>query len=191
MKLLLLHGAPATGKLTVAKALLRQVPGRLFDNHAAIDLARTIFDFGAPGFWELVRAVRYAALEAGAANGVALVVTTFCYADPDDLPQFAAFEEIMQRNGGELLPVFLRCSREEALKRVGNPDRIERRKMTSAASLSKYLDDYNFTPVPSADCLTLDTEAQSAEAIAHEIVSHFGLGKENSQAIRSHASSPL
>ena len=44
MKLLFLHGAPATGKLTVAKALLRIVPGRLFDNHAAIDLARTIFE---------------------------------------------------------------------------------------------------------------------------------------------------
>jgi len=191
MKLLLLHGAPAAGKLTVAKALLRQVPGRLFDNHAAIDLARTIFDFGAPGFWELVRSIRYAALEAAAAHGVELVVTTFCYAEPDDRPQFAAFEEIMQRNGGELLPVFLRCSREEALRRVGNPDRVERRKMTSAASLSKYLDDYNFTPVPSADCLILDTEEQSAEATAHEIVSHFGLGNGTSEAIQSRASRPV
>ena len=189
MKLLLLHGAPAAGKLTVAKALLRRVPGRLFDNHAAIDLARTMFDFGAPGFWELVRSIRYAALEAGAANGVELVVTTFCYADPDDRPQFAAFEAIMQRNGGELLPVFLHCSREEALNRIGNPDRAERRKMTSAASLSKYLDDYNFTPVPSAACLTLDSGAQSAEATAHAIVRHFGLG--NSEAIQSHASGPL
>jgi len=35
MNLLFLHGAPATGKLTVAKALLGMVPGRLFDNHAA------------------------------------------------------------------------------------------------------------------------------------------------------------
>ena len=51
MKLLLLHGAPAAGKLTVAKALLGMVPGRLFDNHVAIDLALTIFDFDAPGFW--------------------------------------------------------------------------------------------------------------------------------------------
>ena len=190
MKLLLLHGAPAAGKLTVARALLRRVPGRLFDNHAAIDLARTIFDFGAPGFWELVRSIRYAALEAGAANGVALVVTTFCYANPDDRPQVAAFEEIMQRNGGELLPVFLHCSRDEALRRVGNPDRVERRKMTSAASLNEYLDHYNFTPVPSAGCLSLDTGVQSAEATAHEIVSHFGLGR-NSEAVRSHASRSL
>ena len=176
MKLLFLHGAPATGKLTVAKALLRTASGRLFDNHAAIDLARTIFDFGAPGFWELVHSVRYSALDAAAEHGVALVVTTFCYVEPDDRPQYEDFETIMRRHGGELLPVFLHCSREEAARRVGNPDRVERRKMTSEASLSKYLDDYEFSPVPRADCLKLDTEVRSAEATAREIIGHFGLG---------------
>jgi hypothetical protein len=175
MKLLFLHGAPAAGKLTVAKALLQQVPGRLFDNHAAIDLARTLFDFGAPGFWDLVHSARYAAFEAAAAQGVALVVTTFCYAEPDDLPQLERFEEIMQRHGGELLPVFLHCSREEAARRVGNPDRVERRKITSGESLTKYLDAYSFTAVP-RPCLTLDTEVRPAEATAQKIISHFGLG---------------
>src|ERR1700693_4585805 len=105
MKLLFLHGAPAAGKLTVAKALLGMVPGRLSDNHAAIDLARTIFDFGAPGFWELVHSVRCSALDAAAEHGVALIVTTFCYAEPDDRPQYEDFEAIVQRRGGELLPV--------------------------------------------------------------------------------------
>ena len=176
MKMLLLHGAPAAGKLTVARALLQLVPGRLFDNHAAIDLARTLFDFGAPGFWELVHTVRYAALDAASEHGVALVVTTFCYADPHDLPQFEKFEEVMRRHGGELLPVFLYCSREEAARRVGNPDRVERRKMTSAASLNKEFDTYAFTAVPRPDCLVLDTEMRPAEATAREIIGHFGLG---------------
>jgi len=175
MKLLFLHGAPAAGKLTVAKALLQLVPGRLLDNHAAIDLARTLFDFGAPGFWELVHTVRYSAFDAAAEHDVALVVTTFCYADPDDLPPFEKFEEVMQRHGGELLPVFLHCSREEATRRVGNPDRVERRKMTSAASLIKELDAYNFTAVPRAGCLTLDTEMKPPEATARAIIGHFGL----------------
>jgi chloramphenicol 3-O-phosphotransferase len=175
MKLVFLHGAPASGKLTVAKALLRIVPGRLFDNHAAIDLARTLFDFGAPGFWELVHNVRYAALDAAAANGVALVAATFCYAEPDDRPQVAKFEAILRRHEGELLPVFLHCSRDEAMRRVGNPDRVERHKMTSQASLIKFLDDYNLTSVPRADCLALDTEVRSAEATARKIVDHFRL----------------
>src|SRR4051794_25510062 len=100
MKLLLLHGAPATGKLTVAKALLAMVPGRLCDNHASIDLARTIFEFDAPGFWELVHDVRYSAIDAAARHGVELLVTTLCYVEPDDRAQLEAFETIMQRNGG-------------------------------------------------------------------------------------------
>jgi hypothetical protein len=175
MKLLFLHGAPAAGKLTVAKALLELVPGRLFDNHAAIDLARTLFDFGAPGFWELVHTTRYSALEAAGKHGVALVVTTFCYADPEDLSQFEKFEEVVRRHGGELLPVFLHCSRKEATRRVGNPDRVERRKMTSVPSLIKELEAYSFTAVPRDGCLTLDTGVRPAEATAREIISHFGL----------------
>jgi hypothetical protein len=175
MKLLFLHGSPATGKLTVAKALLGMVRGRLSDNHAAIDLARTIFDFGAPGFWELVHSVRCAAFDAAAEHGLSLVVTTFCYADPEDLPQYKKFEEIMQQRGGELLPVFLHCSREEAARRVSNPDRVERRKLTSAESLIRDLDNYKFSAVPRRDCLRLDTEVRPPEATAREIIDHFGL----------------
>jgi len=176
MKLLFLHGAPAAGKLTIAKALLTTVPGRLFDNHAAIDLALTLFEFGAPGFWELVHSVRYSAIDAAAEHGVPLVVTTFCYVEPDDLPQFEKVEQIVQQRGGELLPVFLHCSREENLHRAGNPDRVERRKLTSREILNADLDRYQFSPVPRPDCLTLDTEARPADASAREIINHFGLG---------------
>jgi len=175
MKLLFLHGAPAVGKLTVAKALLRLVPGRLMDNHAAIDLALTVFEFGAPGFWELVHDVRLSALDAAAEHGVPLLVTTFCYAEPEDREQFGQIEAIVQRHGAELLPVFLHCSREEALRRVGNPDRMERRKLTSGERLIRDLDRYDLTAVPRADCLRLDTSINPADVTAQEIVRHFGL----------------
>jgi hypothetical protein len=151
------------------------VPGRLFDNHVAIDLALTIFDFDAPGFWELVHSVRCSGIDVAAAHGVALAVTTFCYVAPDDRPLYDDFETIMQRHGGELLPVFLHCSREEAARRVGNPDRVERRKLTSPEGLMRDFDRYDFAPVPRADCLTLDTGTRPAEATAREIVRHFGL----------------
>jgi hypothetical protein len=175
MKLVFLHGSPAVGKLTVAKALLRMVSGRLFDNHAAIDLARTVFDFGTPGFWKLVHGVRCSAIDAAAEHGVPLVVTTFCYAEPDDLPQYQEFEEIMQRRNGELLPVFLHCSREEATRRVGNPDRVEWGKIISQEGLFRDLDNLRFPPVPRSDCLKLDTEVSPADFNAQEIVRRFGL----------------
>jgi hypothetical protein len=177
MKLVFLHGSPAVGKLTVAKALLQIVSGRLFDNHAAIDLARTVFDFGSPGFWELVRTVRSSAIEAAAEHDISLVVTTMCYADPDDLPQYQKLEEIMRRHNGELLPTFLHCSRAEAARRVGNSDRVERGKLTSPESLIRELDRNNFSPVPRSNCVKLDTEVSSARVTAQEIVSRFALDR--------------
>jgi hypothetical protein len=81
----------------------------------------------------------------------------------------------MRRHNGELLPVYLYCSREEAARRVGNPDRVERRKMTSRESLIRELDKLKFSPVARSDCLKLDTEIRSADSNAQEIVRRFGL----------------
>ena len=81
----------------------------------------------------------------------------------------------MQRHGGELLPVFLNCSREEALRRVGNPDRVERRKIISGEHLIQELDRYDLTAVPRLDCLKLDTGVNPADVTAQEIVRRFGL----------------
>jgi hypothetical protein len=177
MKLIFIHGAPASGKLTVAKALLRAVSGRLFDNHAAIDLARTVFDFGAPGFWELVDVVRLSALDAAAAHGVALVAATYCYSEPEDFALFEQFEGILKRQGGELFPVFLYCSDEEAARRVGNVDRAERKKIASIEALNNFRALWHIAPVPRNNCLALDTEVRLPDATAHEIIRHFSLAR--------------
>ena len=175
MKLLFLHGAPAAGKLTVARALLRIVPGRLFDNHAAIDVAQTVFDFGAPGFWELVQSVRVSVVGAAAQHRVPLLVMTYCYVEPDDRVALEQFEDAVHRNGGELLPVFLHAARDEMLRRVSNPERAGRGKITSQEGLDAFLAQYDLVPVPRANCLALDSAARPAEDTAREIVRHFGL----------------
>jgi len=177
MKLIFLHGSPAVGKLTVAKALLRLLPARLMDNHANVDLARTVFDFGAPGFWELVHASRCVALDAAGKHGVPLLVTTYCYVAPTDLANYEEFEAIVRRQGGEMLPVFLHCSHEEAVRRIGNPDRIARGKLTSPEGLVNYLDGRDFTAVPREECITFDTGAMLPDAVARAIVDRFGLAR--------------
>jgi hypothetical protein len=176
MKFVFLHGEPASGKLTVARALLSRVPGRLMENHAGIDFARTVFDFGAPGFWELVEEVRLAALKAAVAHGVPLAVATHCYSDPHDVAEFERFEAIVGSHGGEVLPVHLTCSDAELARRIGNADRVERRKLASMQGLERFRASWNLVAVPRANCLHLDTSALAPEAAADKIVRHFGLG---------------
>ena len=89
--------------------------------------------------------------------------------------QFGQIEEIVHRRGGELLPVFLHCSREEALRRVGHPDRVARRKISSGEHLIRELEHYDLTAVPRPDCLKLDTSSDPAEVTAQQIVRRFGL----------------
>lgn len=175
MQLLFLHGAPGVGKLTVARAVSRLVPARLHDNHAAIDLARTIFDFGAPGFWELVHAGRLQALRAAVQHRVPLVIMTYCYVDPDDGPAFRDFEACVEEGSGRVLPVFLSCERQEILRRLGNADRIERGKITTPAAFDAFLDKLTIAAVPRLDCLALDSGQARAEDTAQRIVRHFGL----------------
>lgn len=175
MKLVFIHGAPATGKLTVAKELLNVVAGRLLDNHAAIDFARTVFDFGAPGFWDLIHEVRLAAIRAAARQDVSLIAMTFCYSHPNDLRYFKRFESLMHEERGELLPVYLHCSDQEIARRIGNSDRVQRRKTSSMEALNSFRMTYNDAPVPNADCLRLDTGAASAQATALEIVRRLHL----------------
>jgi hypothetical protein len=99
MRLLYLHGAPASGKRTVGAEVARFTGGRLFDNHAAVDFARTLIDFDGPGFWDLVHAARMVALGKAAEHGVPLVIQTSCYSHPDDLPLVEDFETVLRQHG--------------------------------------------------------------------------------------------
>ena len=175
MKLLFIHGAPAAGKLTVAKVIGELLSCRLFDNHAAMDVALTVFDFGEPGFWDLVHDVRLMVLDSAARHNVPLVVMTYCYSDPEDLQAFEQFESIVLRNGGELLPVFLHCSLDEAIVRVANPDRAERGKVSSEKGLREFIANYTLTAVPRDNCLQLDTESRPPMQTAEAIIRHFRL----------------
>jgi hypothetical protein len=96
------------------------------------------------------------------------------------LAHYEEFEAIVRRYDGEMLPVFLHCPQEEALRRVGNPDRVARGKVTSAEGLTSFIDGRNFTSVPRAACIKFDTGAMLPDAVARAIVDRFGLATTSS-----------
>lgn len=179
MNLVFIHGAPATGKFTVAKELLSIVTGRLFDNHVSIDFARSIFDFGAAGFDDLVYKARLLALTSAAEHRVALLVMTYCYAHPEDLHQFEAFETIWCGHGGKILPVYLHCAEHDTHARVVSPERKARQKISTPESLRRFNSAHDFQPLPRANVLALNTSRLSAKESAFTIARHFKLYAEH------------
>jgi tRNA uridine 5-carbamoylmethylation protein Kti12 len=63
MKLIFLHGPPASGKFTIARALQASHGVLNFRNHLTIDVAKSLFDFGTDEFWALTHQLRRTALE--------------------------------------------------------------------------------------------------------------------------------
>ena len=169
MKLIFLHGPPASGKYTIARVLHASHGVLNFHNHLTIDVAKSLFDFGTDEFWDLTHRLRRTALAARADQGDASVVFTSCYSSPHDDPIVAALEGDVISRGGKLIPVFLECSMEELRRRVTDPSREEMRKLHTVEGLDEYVGAWNFVALDRPNTICLETDARSPAECAEEI----------------------
>ena len=174
MKLIFLHGPPASGKLTIAKAISAKTGLNIFHNHLTIDAARPFFEFGTNEFWDLVRELRLACFRA-AAGSVETVIYTNCYDHPSDLPFFEKMEEIVMGSGGEVIPVFLQCDVAELENRVSASSRVELGKINTVDKLRNYMSAWNCAAIPRRNCLTVVTDKRSAEECAEILIERLDL----------------
>jgi hypothetical protein len=171
MKLLFLHGPPASGKLTVAREVAARNGWRLFDNHLTVDLALALCDFGTPGFVALREQVWLAGFRRALADRLPGLIFTF---NPENsVPQrfiddlFAEFAAA----GAEIIPVELTADEAEIERRLGAASRHDKRKLTDLALYRRLRDAGVFrSPVIPPSRLRLDTgrltPAEAAERIA-------------------------
>lgn len=173
--LVLLHGPPASGKLTIAKELAALTGARVFHNHLTIDVAKSLIDFGEPGFWELVYDLRLSSYKSFFEYGTRTAITTWCYEEPEDLKLFLAMKSIAMAEKGRVLPVFLHCETSDLEKRISNADRRAIGKLCDVEQLRKILADKNYSPVPDDQSIQLDSGKNPAHYNAQQIVNNFGL----------------
>ncbi|WP_127573405.1 hypothetical protein [Georgenia faecalis] len=75
MRLLVLFGPPAVGKMTVGREIAARSAFRLFHNHAVIEPLLEVFDYGTPPFDRLLSAWRAQVVEEAASVGTDLLLT--------------------------------------------------------------------------------------------------------------------
>lgn len=75
MRLLLIIGPPAVGKMTVGRAAADRSSFRLFHNHHTIEMLLDVFDYGTPAFRTLNSEFRRRVIEEAASSGADLVFT--------------------------------------------------------------------------------------------------------------------
>ena len=75
VRLLVIFGPPAVGKMTVGRAVAARSGFRLFHNHAVLEPLLEVFDYGTAPFMRLLGQWRRGLIEEAAAAGIDLVVT--------------------------------------------------------------------------------------------------------------------
>ena len=75
MRLVVIFGPPAVGKMTVGREVAARSGFRLVHNHAVLEPLLELFDYGTPPFMRLLREFRLRMVEEAAEAGVDLVLT--------------------------------------------------------------------------------------------------------------------
>jgi hypothetical protein len=170
--LVFLHGPPAAGKLTTARALERLVGFPVFHNHLVVDLLTTFFPFGTEAFVRLRERFWLDVIGEAAAAGRSV---SFTYAPDTTVPAGFAGRVVdaVEAHGGRVRFVRLLVGRAEQERRLVLPGRQEFHKLDDVGWLRR-------TPPgpapesPPAD-LEVDTERSDPDASAAVIARHFGL----------------
>ena len=168
MKLIFIHGAPAVGKLTVARELATLTGLRLFHNHLTVDLVSSLFSFGSEPFILLREQIWLAAFAEAARQQVSLIFTF----NPERTVRDRFIQdaiEMVESAGGKIVFVELACDEAELERRIEDASRKEFGKLASVEQYRSLKDAgaFQFPRLPHG--ISLDTTRQSPQETARLI----------------------
>jgi hypothetical protein len=176
VKIVLLYGAPAVGKLTVARELGRITKLKVFHNHLTIDVARAIFDFGSPPFSRLLHRLRLDVIEEAAVQNVDLAITvTYHHSESMEAYAKASLQE-SEAFGARICLVHLTCTQEALEERVTGADRVAMDKLHSVEALNIFMRDKDYeSGLPAPETLRIDNTHLAPDVVARQIAAHYAL----------------
>jgi DNA polymerase III delta prime subunit len=178
MKLLLLYGPPAVGKLTIAKEIARLTGFKVFHNHLTVNLVAAIFPRGTPAYRQLLWDIRYAVFAEAARAHIDGLLFTMVYRR-DQEPFITRCVEIVEQVGGEVCFVHVYCHAETVRQRVVREDRQQHGKITSVEQLNALLSHWEpqstFAAATQWDSLSLNTDVLGPVEAAQQVIAHYRL----------------
>ena len=184
MRLLLILGPPAVGKMTVGRAVANRSDFRLFHNHHSIEMLLDVFDYGTPPFRTLNAEVRRRVVEEAAAAGTDLIFTFVMGMDEADEADYLA--RLVEPYDGHIAAVELVADLDTRLVRNRTEHRLAEKKSKrdvewSDANVLELEAEYRMTSEPGRDTpgdrliaswphLVIENTALSADETAERIL---------------------
>jgi len=186
MKLVIIFGPGAVGKMTVGKELAKITDLKLFHNHMSLELANQFFDWSTDGFKKIDRLVRFGIFEIVAKSDLEGLIFTFVWAvgEQKEEDYIDSIADIFTREGGEVKYVELEADLEERLKRNKHEDRLKEKpskrdtEFTENMILkneSKYQLNTKDGDLPNKDILKINNTHLKASEVAAMIKEQYNL----------------
>lgn len=171
MKLFIIHGPPASGKLTLANRLKTELGYNVLHNHLTVDLALEVYSsFGEGDFYDFVDSLRTQVIEKACQNKVAGLIITFCFDLDTDIKVVEQWEHVIAQYGGAVIPIYLNVSTETLMERVKNPSRFGTKKVQCPNELKKVISESDFSAIPNRNTFTIDTSYLCVEKTINQIL---------------------
>lgn len=175
MKLLIIHGPPASGKLTLAKALAARLNYGILHNHLTVDLALQVYpEFGGADFFEFIDGIRTACIQKACDNQLDGLILTLCYDKILDRACVKKWVAIVETSGGEVMPIYLKASLSALKIRAANSSRIGTNKINTTTQLESTLAQYNFGAIEYPPAYAIDTDTLDPQESANAIIRAIG-----------------
>ncbi len=182
MKLVLIVGSGAVGKMTVGQELMKRTGLRLFHNHMMIEPVIEIF-----GGWrgDVINRLRGVVLEEFVKSDYEGMIFTYMWAFdmPSDWDYIQEVVGLFEDNGAEIYCVELVASQEIRLQRNRTENRLSNKASKRDVEFSEGLirkEDANYRlvsregEIPFTNYIRIDNSRLSPEKVAQQIQEHFG-----------------
>ncbi|MDQ0201648.1 AAA family ATPase [Neobacillus ginsengisoli] len=185
MKLVLIFGPQAVGKMTVGQALGNNTELKLFHNHMTIELLEPFFGFS-PEMWRLADLFRMEIFEEVAKSDLGGLIFTYVWAfdQKEDWDYVEKICEIFESKGATIYFVELEADFNERLERNKSPNRLEHKPTkrnieTSEANLKSSMQKYRLNSlegeIKKENYLRINNTNLSAVEVAEIIKERFRL----------------
>jgi hypothetical protein len=180
MKLVVITGPHAVGKMTVGQELGKLTGLKLFHNHMTIDLVMQIFDYSHPKAWPLITKFRRDIFEAVATSDSPGLIFTYMWAfdQQADWDYVQEVSSLFEEAGAQVFYVELEADYALRLERNKTPNRLEnkptKRDLERSEGLFKKLEQkYRLNSLPGEvtfeNYLRIDNTHLEPEAVAVRI----------------------
>lgn len=184
MKLVLLFGPQAVGKMTVGQELAKITELKLFHNHMTIDLVSHFFDYSTKKGQDLVNSFRNQIFEEVAKSDLEGLIFTFVWRFDKQLDwdYVQNVVDTFEAENAEIYYVELEADLEERLARNSTPNRLEHKPFKRNLEWSRNdvittAERFRLNSLPDeisfSNYLRLDTMTKTAEETAREIKKYF------------------